>query len=176
MWEIMGKKDLQDGDKAPIFKLDSYNAGTIDLAELIGKQKLVLIFSRYFGCPICLVDLNTLMNRKSEIEDKGAKIIYITQSGEKVANTYIKKENIDFPVIPSSKDELYADYGLSLMTEAAMTKIRGKLKEAKNLGIVHGEYEGWEKQGPGQFVINTDGKIIHAQKGWLDVDSILEVL
>ena len=116
------------------------------------------------------------MKRKDEIERNGAKILYITQSGEKIAKQYIEKENIDFPVISSSKDELYADYGLGLMTEESMTKIRGKLKEAKNLGIVHGEYEGWEKQGPAQFVINTDGTIIHSQKGWLDVDSLLSVL
>ena len=173
---MIGEKDLKVGDKAPLFKIDSFNTGTINLAELIGEQKIVLIFSRYFGCPVCLVDLNVLMKRKDEIEKRGAKILYITQSGEKIANEYIEKENIDFPVIPSTKDELYADYGLGLMTEDSMTKIRGKLKEAKNLGIVHGEYEGWEKQGPGQFVINTDGTILHTQKGWLDIDSLLSVL
>ncbi|MFX1377733.1 MAG: peroxiredoxin-like family protein [Promethearchaeota archaeon] len=172
----MEKKDLKEGDTAPLFKLASYNAGIVDLAELVRQQKIVLIFSRYFGCPICLVDLNELMKRKSEIENKGAKILYITQSGENVAKEYIKKKDINFPVISSSKDDLYADYGLGLMTAGAMSKIRGKLKDAKNLGIEHGEYEGWEKQGPGQFVINKDGKIIHQQKGWLDIDSILEVL
>ncbi len=175
MWEIMGKKDLKEGDEAPLFKSDSYNSGLIDLAEFKGK-KVVLIFSRYFGCPICLLDLSTLMNRKSEIEDKGAKILYITQSGEKVAKEYIEKENIDFPVIPSSKDELYKEYGLGLMTAGAFTKVRSKLKEATKLGIKHGEYEGWEKQGPGQFVVDEQGKIIHALKGWLDIDSLLPVL
>ncbi|MCK4380768.1 MAG: redoxin domain-containing protein [Candidatus Lokiarchaeota archaeon] len=171
----MGKKDIKEGDEAPLFKLDSYNIGAIDLIEFRG-QKVVLIFSRYFGCPICLLDLSTLVKRKIEIEDKGAKILYITQSGEKVAKEYIEKENIDFPVIPSSKDELYKEYGLGLMTAGAFTKVRSKLKEATKLGIEHGEYEGWEKQGPGQFVIDEQGKIIHALKGWLDVDKLLTVL
>lgn len=175
MWEIMGKKDLKEGDEAPLFKLNSYNSGLIDLAEFKGK-KVVLIFSRYFGCPICLLDLSTLMKRKSEIEDKGAKILYITQSGEKVAKEYIEKENINFPVIPSSKDELYKEYELGLMTAGAFTKVRSKLKEAIKLGIEHGEYEGWEKQGPGQFVVDEQGKLVHALKGWLDVDSILSAL
>lgn len=175
MWEIMGKNDLKEGDEAPLFKLDSYNAGLIDLSEFRG-QKVVLIFSRYFGCPICLLDLSTLMKRKAEIENKGAKLIYITQSGEKVAKEYIQKESIDFPVIPSSKDELYNEYGLGLMTAEAFTKVRSKFKEATKLGIEHGEYEGWEKQGPGQFVVDEQGKIIHALKGWLDVDSILSIL
>jgi len=176
MWDIMGNKDLKEGDKAPIFKIESYNAGIIDLVELIGTQKIVLIFSRYFGCNICQLDLKNLLERRNEIEEKGAKILYITQSGEKVAKEYIEKENIDFPVIPSSKEELYLEYGLGLMTAEAFTKVRSKLKEATKLGIEHGKYEGWEKQGPGQFVVDEQGNIIHALKGWLDVDSLLAVL
>jgi peroxiredoxin len=172
----MGKKELKEGEKAPLFKLESYNAGLIDLGELIGDQKIVLIFSRYFGCPICQLDLKTLLERKVDIEKKGAKILYITQSGEQVARKYIEKEKISFAVIPSSKDELYTEYGLGLMTAGAFTKVRAKLKEALKLGIEHGEYEGWEKQGPGQFVIDEEGIVIHSQKGWLDVDSLISLL
>jgi len=144
-------KEKKEGDYAPLFKLESYNAGIIDLEELIGKQKIVLIFSRYFGCPICQLDLNILLQA-------------------------IDKYKIDFPVIHSSKDELYAEYGLGLMTAGAVAEVRSKLKEAMKLGIAHGEYEGWEKQGPGQFVIDEEGKIIHGRKGWLLIPEILEVL
>jgi len=171
----MEKIEINEGDSAPLFKLESYNAGMIDLTEL-RKDKIVLIFSRYFGCPICQSDLKTLLERKSEIEAKGVKILYITQSGEKISKEYIEKEKIEFPIIPSSKDELYAEYGLGLMTSEAVKQIPLKLKDVRKYGFEHGEYEGWEKQGPGQFVIDEDGKIIHAQKGWLDVDSLLVVL
>jgi len=172
----MSKKEIKVGDKAPLFELESYNSGIIDLNQLIGKQKIVLIFSRYFGCPLCQLDLKMLLDRASEIEEKGSKIIYITQSGEKVAKEFIEKEQIKFPVIFSSKDELYSDYGLGLMTPEAAKQIRTKFKQATEEGFKHGDYEGWEKQGPGQFVINTDGIIIHAKLGWLEIDSILEVL
>jgi peroxiredoxin len=173
--KIMEKKVLSEGENAPIFKLESYNAGLINLADFKG-QKVVLIFSRYFGCPICLVDLSTLMKRKSEIEDKGAKILYITQSGKKIANKYIENEEIDFPVIPSSKDELYAEYGLGIMTKEAVSQVPSKLKEVREHGFEHGEYEGWEQQGPGQFIIDEDGKFIHLKKGWLDIDSLVTSL
>ncbi len=172
----MDKEKIKEGDYAPLFKVESYNAGIIDLEELIGKQKIVLIFSRYFGCPICQLDLNIFLEDIDKIRVKGAKILYITQSGEKVAKEYIDKYKIDFPVIPSSKDELYAEYGLGLMTAGAVAEVRSKLKEAMKLGIEHGEYEGWEKQGPGQFVIDEEGKIIHGRKGWLLVPEIVKVL
>ena len=172
----MGKNKIKVGDKAPHFKIESYNEGLIDLSELIGDQKIVLIFSRYFGCPICQLDFNILLEKVSEIKEKGAKLLYITQSGEKVAKEFIEKYNVDFPIIPSSKDELYADYGLGLMTAGAVTKVRSKLKEASKLGIGHGDFEGWEKQGPGQFVIDEQGNIIHERKGWLLLPDIFMVL
>lgn len=172
----MVKIKLKVGDKAPLFKLDSYNAGTIDLGELIGKQKIVLIFSRYFGCPICQLDLNILMESVPEINNKGAKLLYVTQSGEKVAQEFIAKYKIEFPVISSSKKELYAEYGLGLMNEEAVKKVKSKFKEATERGFVHGDYEGWENQGPGQFVIGEDGNILHERKGWLLLPEIFAVL
>ena len=172
----MGKNKIKVGDKAPHFKIESYNEGMIDLSELIGKQKIVLIFSRYFGCPICQLDFNILLEKVSEIKEKGAKLLYVTQSGEKVAKEFIEKYNIDFPIIPSSKEELYAEFGLGLMTAGAVTKVRSKLKEASKLGIGHGDFEGWEKQGPGQFVIDEQGNIIHERKGWLLLPEIFAVL
>jgi len=173
----MVKIKLIVGDKAPLFKLDSYNAGTIDLGELISKnQKIVLLFSRYFGCPICQLDLNILMEAVLEINNKGAKLLYITQSGEKVAQEFIAKYKIEFPVIPSSRKELYAEYGLGLMNEGAVKKVKSKFKEATERGFVHGDYEGWENQGPGQFVIGEDGNILHERKGWLLLPEIFAVL
>jgi peroxiredoxin Q/BCP len=172
----MVKNEIEVGDKAPLFKLDSFNAGTIDLEHLIGKKKIVLIFSRYFGCPICQLDLNILLESVAQIKEKEAMLLYITQSGEKIANEFIQRYAIDFPVIPSTKKELYAEYGLGMMTTGAIAKVPQKLKEAKARGIEHGGYEGWERQGPGQFVIDENGIIIHARKGWLYLPGIYEVL
>jgi len=93
-----------------------------------------------------------------------------------IAKETIDQKNIKFPVIPSTKDDLYKDYGLGLMVPEAVKQVRKKVKAAFAAGIEHGEYEGWEKQCPGQFVIGTDGNIIHAEKGWLDIDMIIEAL
>ena len=39
----MGKNKIKIGVEAPSFKIKSYNVGTIDLSDLIGKQKIILI-------------------------------------------------------------------------------------------------------------------------------------
>ncbi|MHA1343112.1 MAG: redoxin domain-containing protein [Promethearchaeota archaeon] len=172
---------LKIGDKAPLFTAESYNAGTIELKELIGKEKIVLIFSRYFGCPICLLDLKKLIECLPDIENKGAKILYITQSSEEIAKNVIQDEDIHFPIIGSTKIpgtkhdyKIYKEYGLGKMTLGAASKVPSKLRAAKKAGIKHGEFEGYEYQCPGQFVIDIDGKIVHAKKGWLDIKKIIE--
>jgi peroxiredoxin len=172
----MPKVKIKVGDDAPRFKMESYNAGIIDLDQLIGTQKIVLVFSRYFGCPICQLDLRDLLERYNEIETKGAKLLYITQSGEKISNEFIDNKKIGFPVIPSTKDELFAKYGLGRFSAGAAAKVLSKGKQAKKAGFEHGEYEGYEMQCPGQFVIDESGKIIHAKQDWLDISSILENL
>jgi len=179
----MAKNKLKVGEEAPVFKADSYNQGSINLTELIGKQKIILIFSRYFGCPICQLDLKELMERLPEIEERGAKILYITQSGKEIAQDFIEEEDISFPVIPGTLIEgtkndytIYKDYGFCKMNAGTATKVPLKLRSAKKEGIEHGEYEGYEYQCPGQVVIAEDGKIIQIEKGWLDIDKLIEVL
>jgi peroxiredoxin len=170
---FMGNNLLNVGDIVPFFTLNSFNCGVIDLKSFIQTQKTTLIFSRYFGCPICQLDLNELLQRQGEITTKGAKIVYITQSSVQIANEIIHSKDIKFPVIQSSRSELYAQYGLGLLSLSSITQIPVKLKKAKDAGIEHGPKEGWEQQSPGQFLLDTTGKIIHFKKGWLDVDDIL---
>lgn len=171
-------KKLKVGDKAPVFKRQSYNAGEVDLAQLIGKQKIILIFSRYFGCPICQLDLRELLENLPDLEESGLKLIYITQSGKEVAEDFIEEEDLSFPVIFSPKEELYEEYGLGKFTLKCLAQVPGKMLKAKKEGIEHGEHEDTktESQCPGQFIIGEDGTLIHAQKGWLDVEGLLNTL
>ncbi len=175
----MTPKRLKVGEKAPNFSMKSYNNGTIDLKHILKKnpnKKVVLVFSRYFGCPICQLDLQKFMNVKEQIEEKGGKILYITQSGSEIAKKKIQEWNIDFPVIPSTPNELYADYGLGLMTLSTTIQTPKRLVQAKKAGFEHGAYEGKESQCPGQFVIDSSGNLIHAKKGWFSPESLLRAL
>jgi peroxiredoxin len=172
----MGKFKIEVGEMAPTFKLESYNAGTIDLQQELGKSKIVLIFSRYFGCPICQLDLKLLLENTEKIASKGARLLYITQSGPETAKEIISAKKIVFPVIPSTKEGLYADYDLGKMTLSTMAAVPFKLKAANDAGIKHGPKEGSESQCPGQFVLDLTGKIIHVKKGWIDIESFLAVL
>ncbi len=169
----MAKQKVKVGSQAPLFALNSYNAGKIDLKQEFEQQKIVLIFSRYFGCPICLYELDLILKNSEALQKNGTKILYITQSGDSIANQYITEKKIPFPVIFSSKDELYKTYGLKMFTLGALTQVPSLLSKAKAQGFTHGEYEGWENQCPGQLVISTTGKILFYHKGWLELEKLL---
>ena len=165
-------KGLTNGDPAPPLKGTSVTDGAeVDLQAMTEKNTIV-IFSRYFGCPVCQAEFDKLCAQKDKILEK-ASIIYVTQSSETSAKAFLeKKGGVDFPVIcDTSPHSLYKAWQIGNVTINMLGKMA---KEAK--GYKHGPKEGNEKQSPADFIVDTKGKIILANYGLLDVDGILEMV
>lgn len=163
------------GDSAPGFSMDSVNKGKIELSSYSGAS-LVLVFGRYFGCPVCQDDFDALMELSGKTD---APIIYFTQSLEGSARKYLEGYEVDFPVIPVPKSggyKVYKDYGVGMMGIGTMLGILKRAGEAKKKGKVHGDYEGRETQSPADFVLDGDGKITRVNRGLFDADALLEFL
>ena len=163
------------GDYAPGFSMNSVNKGLIELSRYSGAS-LVLVFGRYFGCPVCQDDFDELMELSGKTD---VPIVYFTQSLEGSARKYLEDYDIDFPVIPVPKVDgyrVYKDYGVGMMGFNTMLGILRRAGEVKNKGKVHGDYEGRETQSPADFVIDGGGKIIHENRGLFDADALLEFL
>ncbi len=163
------------GDSAPGFSLDSVNKGKIELSSYSGASR-VLVFGRYFGCPVCQDDFDALIELSGMTE---VPTIYFTQSLEGSARKYLEGYEVDFPVIPVPKSggyKIYKDYGVGMMGFNTMLGILRRAGEAKKKGKVHGDYEGRETQSPADFVIDGDGKITRVNRGLFDADALLEFL
>ena len=163
------------GDKAPGFSMDSVNMGPIDLERYAGGV-MVLVFGRYFGCPVCQDDFDELIELSTKTD---VPMVYFTQSPGGSARKYIEDYNVDFPVIPVPKVDgykVYKDYGVGMMGFNTMLGILRRAGEVKKKGKVHGDYEGRETQSPADFVIDGDGKIIRENHGLFDPDALLEFL
>jgi len=50
---------VKPSDTTPDFTIDSVNMGKVILSDLKG-HKILLIFSRYFGCPVCQLEFDEL--------------------------------------------------------------------------------------------------------------------
>ena len=163
------------GDSAPGFSMDSVNKGHIELSRYSGAN-LVLVFGRYFGCPVCQDDFDALIELSGKT---GVPIIYFTQSLEGSAKKYLEDYDVDFPVIPVPNEngyKTYKDYSVGMMGFNTMLGILRRAGEVKKKGKVHGDYEGRETQSPADFVIDGNGKISRVNRGLLDADALLEFL
>ena len=157
---------LRRGDPAPDFSRDSVNMGRVSLGDYHGTNVL-LLFSRYFGCPVCQLEFDELLEfRKTQPE---LRVVYLNQSLPESARAYIEGRSADFPVIAAEKSggryPLYDLYGVGGLGPVAAVEILFKGRRALRLGKRHGPYEGIETQSPAQFLIDGDGKIASAHYG-----------
>ena len=164
---------LKQGDAAPDFIAESVNMGTIKLRNYHGGDVL-LIFSRYFGCPVCQLEFDELLQYKKAHPE--LKLIYINQSLSAYARAYIEGREVDFPVVTAEKKgdayPLYALYGVGGFSPQSAIEIFLKGRKALAAGRRHGPYEGIETQCPAQFLIDAEGKISSAHYGLLNLNKL----
>jgi peroxiredoxin Q/BCP len=171
----MGK--LGRGDAAPDFSAESVNMGTINLRDNRGGDVL-LIFSRYFGCPICQLEFDELLEYKKM--RPGLRVIYVNQSLPGSARAYIEGRGVDFPVVAAEKRgdgyPLYDLYGVGGFGPHAVIDVLLKSRRARAAGKRHGPYEGIETQCPAQFLVDAEGRIVSAHYGFFDTGKLPDSL
>jgi len=157
---------VKTSDPAPDFTVDSVNLGRVTLSDFRG-HKTLLIFSRYFGCPVCQLEFDEL--REFLKNHPSLSVLYVNQSQPESAKKFIEDKGINFPVIAApkvnGKYELYELYGVGSLGPASIIGILIKGRKAQKLGKKHGSYEGVETQSPAQFLIDESGRIISAEYG-----------
>ncbi len=164
--------------EAPLFSRDSVNMGTIALEKYRGK-KVLLVFGRYFGCPVCQLEFNMLQKMMKELTTE-VQVIYIVQSAPDVAKRFAEEKGATFPIISVTKTggkfPIYEDYGVGKLALTLLLQIKKRADAAYALGIKHGPKEGSEMQSPGYFVIDESGKIQWAHIGLFEPEKLIEVL
>ena len=76
-------------------------------------QPVLMVFLRHFGCTFCREALDEISKKKAEIENGGAKIVFVHMSDAKTADEYFKRFNIENPThICDPNCKLYQQFGL----------------------------------------------------------------
>ncbi|MBN2150902.1 MAG: redoxin domain-containing protein [Candidatus Lokiarchaeota archaeon] len=171
----MGKA-FHVGEIAPDLKGTPVNQpDEFDLKKALADKAVVVVFSRYFGCPVCQSDFDKLLKMKDKIAGK-AHLVYITQSSPEIANKYLAgKEGVEFPVLcdPAQPYPLYSAFNVGNINLLTLAKMGGVVISGK---YKHGDHEGNEKQSPADFVVGKDGKLLHVNYSLLNVGKLLEVI
>ncbi|MBN2333941.1 redoxin domain-containing protein [Candidatus Bathyarchaeota archaeon] len=169
---------LKEGDAAPGFTLESVNMGSVSLESYRGGVVL-LVFGRYFGCPVCQLDFDRLLSVQGRVIEN-AELVYLVQSSPESAAAFIEDRKVEFPVVPVPKEggryRVYDDYGIGRMSIGTLATVLKRSRDAKKAGKAHGPYEGVETQSPADFIVNGEGVITHAHYGLFEPEEVLSFL
>ncbi len=102
--EITNKGNVQVGDSAPDFTLDSQSGDKVRLKDFIGKKIIVLYFYPKDGTPGCTAEACSFRDNYDVFQKAGAEVIGISSDAVKSHSAFVLKYNLQF-ILLSDKDQ-----------------------------------------------------------------------
>lgn len=160
-------KKLQSGDTATDFIYDTPWESGQEFYKTAGEQTTVLFFLRYYGCPVCRMEMANLKRDIKLFEEKRAKVFVLLQSAPSTITALTSQEEWPFSIVCDPEGELFQLYGVEaggifkyLHPSGMAAAIKATVK-----GFRHGKFEGKETQLPAVFVVNRNKTIQWAYYG-----------
>jgi glutaredoxin-dependent peroxiredoxin len=141
---------IRIGETATPFTLPCKPGETIDLAQHIGREKVVLLFFPLAFSPVCTDEMRYFRDSWSEWETLGARIFGICVDSPFITEKFRVEHNIPFPILSDFNREAAAMYGA---LHDDLFGLKGVTKRAA-------------------FVINADGKLGYS---WVTDDPRVQV-
>lgn len=161
---------LVKGDKFPNYTVDTVYESGKTIEQLMDGKPTMFWFQRYIGCPPCRLDVHLLMNAKPQFDEKGVNIIIVMQSKPEIVKRDMGDQTLPFHLICDPTESLYKDLEIGSMdpdnrpemNEEERKKMAYKMQGITEMGIVHGDYEGNERQLPAFFYVDKDMTVLEA--------------
>lgn len=131
---------LQQGDKAPQFKLPNQNGDMVSLKDFKGK-KVVLYFYPKDDTTTCTVQACNIRDNYGALADKGIIVLGVSPDGVKSHKKFEGKHELPFILLADEQHELVQSYGVWAEKSLYGRKYMGVLRTT--------------------FLINEKGKIDH---------------
>jgi len=148
--------------------------------------KLVhLQLRRFAGCPICNLHLRSVVRRHDELRAAGVREVVVFHSTPEEFRAY--QADLPFALVADPKKELYAELGVEKSVFAVLDPrawpaiVRGLIRTAREEKLPLGDHEGGSLGLPGDFLIDSDGRIVASKRGehaydqWT-VDEVLAIV
>lgn len=151
---------------APQFMARDAEGKKVDLSDYKG-QKVLLIFFRNVGCPICNLHMHELLENATYFKSKNLKVITIYESSAENIKKYTEGEDIPFTLIPNVDKKIYEQYavGSSFWKGLGSFFFHGaasKAKKGDRLFKQKIKQDGNMNQLTADFLIDEQGKVIRA--------------
>ncbi|WP_193708419.1 PatB family C-S lyase [Alkalibaculum sporogenes] len=168
------------GEKLRNFTYDSPWKQGINFQTKVHK-KTYLMFLRYYGCPICQLDMMQIKERYQEFIDKDSQVFVVLQSLPQTLCKQVLEKDIPFEIICDPLQEVYKLYNVNTAYSMAgmfCESVLEKVLKATELGLKHGEYEGNELQFPAVVLFDGNQKVMYIKYGLnpADIPNVDEML
>jgi thioredoxin-dependent peroxiredoxin len=158
---------LAIGDKAPDFRFQTPWDAESNFYAAAGDKPVVLIFLRYYGCPVCRMQMEKIKQEIDLIRQKGARVFVALQSAPETLASVIDKEFWPFTIICDPQGKIFQLYGVEpggIFRYLHPAGLIAAIKAARR-GFRHGKFEGKETQLPAAFSLNADKIVKYAHYG-----------
>lgn len=103
---------VQEGDRAPDFGLPAGPGEEVDVGELLGRERVVLLFFPLAFSPVCTTEMETFADRWDRLADLDARVFAISVDSPFVNTRFREEEGLPFPVLSDFNREVAAEWGV----------------------------------------------------------------
>lgn len=141
---------VRKGDTAPAFELPEKPGQTVDLASVIGREPVVLLFFPLAFSPVCTDEMCAFRDDWQRWEQLGAKVFGVSVDSPFVTAKFREETNIPFPVLSDFNKDV-----------------------ARQYDVLHEDFKGLKGIAKrSAFVIGPDGSVVY---DWVSEDPTVQV-
>jgi peroxiredoxin len=104
---------LDKGMQAIDFTFDTPWTENNRFSRVLGDKKTILIFHRFYGCRICLLDMSKIIECYEKFTSNNAQVIIVLQTEPSIIRGQDKKEAIPLMIACDPEHQLYKLYGVA---------------------------------------------------------------
>ncbi|MEH7224725.1 redoxin domain-containing protein [Bacillus sp. JJ1566] len=173
---------LQKGMQAPNFLIETPWVKS-NLNDILGDKTTILVFLRYYGCPLCQLDIRTLAAGYEKIKENNAQVLVVLQTEADLLKEQIGDDEMPLTLVGDPEHEIFKLYHVhpgKTQEDLVSEEVLKKINIANDLGITKLENNGKqnELQLPATFIINSNGVLEYVRYGTnaADIPSIEELV
>ena len=171
---------LNTGDKAPDFRFITPWDEETNFYDAVGNNPVVLIFLRYYGCPVCQMEMAKIKQDIDLVRKKGGRVFVALQSPPETLASLTNREDWPFTIISDPQGKIFQLYGVEAGGIIKYLHPAGLIAAIKAVrqGFRHGKFEGKETQLPAAFSMTADKvlKYTHYGENISDIPSLAKLI
>lgn len=123
---LKGNEELEIGDKAPDFQLESLTGERVKLSDLKGKVVLINFWATW--CPPCKKEMPAIQSVYNEFHDDGFVVLAVNLAeSEYIISQFKKKTDIEFPIYLDKDESVKSMYGVYYIPSSFFIDRQGKI-------------------------------------------------